>query len=219
MFEQARRIMVDRQLRASDVTDHRVLGAMSQVPRERFVPKADRAIAYSGDDLQITAGDGVGYVMMAPRVFAKMLQLAEIKRSDVVLDICCGTGYSSAVLSRLAEAVVALEVDDRLAEQAGSNLLELEYDNAVVVTGALAQGYGEQGPYDVILINGAVQKVPQALFDQLAEAGRLVAIIQDGPVGQAVLYNKRHGLIAARAAFDCCGPALPGFAAAPEFVF
>jgi protein-L-isoaspartate(D-aspartate) O-methyltransferase len=214
-FAAARRAMVDNQIRPADVTSYAIIDAMLWAPRERFVPKARRDIAYAGAEIAIAPGR----VLLEPRTVAKMLEAAAIDAHDLVLDVAPGTGYSTAVIARLAEAVVAFEPDAELAGQAQALLAELEVDNAVVTQGDPAAGDPAHGPYDVIFINGAVERVPDALIDQLKEGGRLVALFREGTVGKCyVLTRAGHGL-SRRYVFDADAPVLPGFERPVEFAF
>ena len=214
-FSATRQHMVEGQIRPNRVTDARLVAAMAEVPRERFVPRNLRGVAYVDEDIEIAPGR----YLMEPRVFARLVQAARIQDSDIVLDVGCGRGYSTAVLARLAATVVALESDEALAAKAGETLAELEVDNAVVVTGELTAGYPGQGPYDVIFLSGAADQVPEPLTDQLAEGGRLVAVIGGGGVGRATLIARHDELLARRALFDAAVSPLPGFHEAPGFVF
>ena len=218
-FLTARIKMVENQLRANKVTDERLIDAMRECPRERFAPPAKRSVAYADEDLPIAPGRW----LMEPMLFARLAQLAEIEEGDLVLDVGVGLGYGAAVLARLASAVVALEEDPDLAEEAAKALGELEAgagDTVVVETGPLSEGWSGQAPYDVIFLEGAIEARPTALLDQLADGGRLVAM-QRGPNGvqRGTLYLKRGGSVAERAVFDGATPVLPGFAAAPAFTF
>ncbi|MBX3505317.1 MAG: protein-L-isoaspartate O-methyltransferase [Parvibaculum sp.] len=217
-FAAARLNMVESQVRVNSVTDERVIAAMSAVPRERFVPVSRQGLAYMDEDIRISDGQPARF-LMEPRVFAKLVQLAAITADDLVLDIGCGTGYSTAVLSRLAGTVVALESDENLAAQAGATLSDLGVDNAVVVPGPLPGGHAKQAPYDVIFINGMVSAVPEALQKQLRENGRLVTVVGDGVSGRARLYLKAGGGFGGRDAFDANIRFLPGFEPVESFVF
>lgn len=215
-FVAARHNMVECQLRTTRVTDPRIIDAMWVLPREAFVPKQARSIAYVDDDIDL----GNGRYLAEPLVLARLQQAAEIKPADVVLDVGCGTGYSAAVLSRCASTVVALESDEDLAQRAQAALAELAIDNVAVVTGPLNQGYAQQAPYDVILFNGSVEEVPQAICAQLAEGGRLVAVVQDkGAWGTATLVVRTGDNFSRRALFEAGIHQLPGFQKAPGFVF
>ncbi len=215
-YAAARHNMVECQLRTNKVTDLAIIAAMLEVPRERFVPAKQCNIAYIDDDLSL----GNGRCLMEPRVFARLLQLAEIKSSDVVLDVGCATGYSAAVLSRLASTVVGVENHVELAQQATQILVELNIDNVVVTGDDLASGCAAHAPFDVIVIEGAVEELPGAILDQVAEGGRLVAVVRgrDG-VGCGTLVSRRDGVLCRRAAFDAATPLLPGFTREPGFVF
>jgi protein-L-isoaspartate(D-aspartate) O-methyltransferase len=215
-FEKARFNMVENQIRANRVTDPAVLDALERVPRELFVPKALRGIAYVDEDLALDDGR----FLMDPLVLARLIQAAAVQASDVVLDIGCATGYSSAVLAHIASTVVALESDDDLSTRATRTLTDLSLDNAVVVTGPLTEGYPRQAPYDVITLNGAIPRVPDGLRAQLADGGRLVAVIGDGRWNSKLTVIERHGdAFGHRIVTDAATPALPGFAQAPAFVF
>ncbi|MFN4282746.1 MAG: protein-L-isoaspartate O-methyltransferase family protein [Alphaproteobacteria bacterium] len=207
--------MVDNQVRPNKVTSLPLIQALLDIPRERFVPGPARDVAYVDDDVPLAAGRW----LMEPMLFARLVQAAEIKPSDVVLDIGAVTGYGAAVLSKLAATVVALEEDAALAKSLGVNLDGLGLDNVATIEGKLAAGCPKQAPFDVILFEGAVHDVPAAIADQLAEGGRLVAVVDKGGAGQAVLMMRRHGALSRRVLFDAATPALPGFAPQPTFVF
>jgi protein-L-isoaspartate(D-aspartate) O-methyltransferase len=210
-----RRTMVDAQVRANDVVDTRIHAAMLAVPRERFLPAAKRAFAYADIPVEVSPQR----FMLDPRVFAKLLQLADIKAGDRVLDVGCTTGYSSAVLALMAKAVVALEQDADLVRVATEVLPAVGATNATVVQGGLVEGARAQGPYDVIVINGAVESVPDSLFAQLAEGGRLVTVIQQNVAGRATLFVKENSRIGSRPDFNAGVPLLAGFRKAVGFVF
>lgn len=207
--------MVETQVRTNDVTDRRIHAAMTAVPRERFVPAAKRALAYA--DLPVEVAQG--RYLSDPRTFAKMLQLAAIQATDSVLDVACATGYSTVVIACLAKSVAALEQDADLVRIAADIVPANGAVNAVVVQGALTEGFKPKAPYDVILINGAVESVPDALLNQLAEGGRLVAIVRDGALGRAHLYVRERGRTGCRADFDSGVPLLAGFRKVVGFVF
>ncbi|MEL6504834.1 MAG: protein-L-isoaspartate O-methyltransferase [Pseudomonadota bacterium] len=215
-FEQARVNMVESQIRVNDVTDHDIIRAFATVPRERFVPAQQRALAYMDEDIAISTE---GRFLMEARSLSKLIQLAEVEQDHIVLDIGCGTGYSTAILASLSTSVVALESDEELAGQAADTLMELGVDNAVVVQGALEKGHAKEGPYDIIFIGGAVEEMSAALGDQLKDGGRLVVVEGTGNAGRARLYTKRGETFAGRDAFNSAVKPLPGFEKKPEFVF
>ncbi|MBZ9882252.1 protein-L-isoaspartate O-methyltransferase [Mesorhizobium sp. CA10] len=220
-FSERRVKMVDGQIRTTDVTSGPLIEAMLSVPREAFVGAGQQDLAYIDEDIRISDGangSGARY-LMEPSPLAKLLQLAEIDASDSVLDVGCGTGYSAALLSRLARSVVALESDAALAEAAKSTLSSLGCQNVTVVTGPLPQGQAAKGPYNVIFIGGSVEEVPQALLDQLAEDGRLVAVEGRGNSGVARLFVKAGGVVTGRRAFNAAIKPLPGFERAHAFEF
>jgi protein-L-isoaspartate(D-aspartate) O-methyltransferase len=217
----ARTRMIDSQLRTEAVTDYEILAVMGRVPRETFVPSNAKPLAYLDDDIQVKSASGgnPARYMMEPAPFARLLQLAEISKVDRVLDIGTGVGYSAAVLAGLSKFVVALESDSDLATQARGNLAALAVDNAKVVSGTLDLGYAAEGPYDVIVVEGAVQVLPNGLFSQLREGGRLVAVVGYGRAAMATLYTSSDGKIGRRAAFNADVRPLPGFQEAARFVF
>lgn len=217
-FEQSRTRMVDNQLRTNDVTDLRILDAMGLVPRERFVPTAKRAVAYSDLDIAVHEGAADRY-LMKPHVLARLIQLAEIAPGDVVLAVGCTTGYSVAVLSRLAQSVVGVEEDKELVDQASETLMELGIDNGAVVQGELGKGCASEGPYDVILIDGAVEELPDSLTRQLKDGGRLVAVVGTGGGGAATIYTRSGDTVSGRFAFNAAAHVLPGFERPKAFVF
>jgi protein-L-isoaspartate(D-aspartate) O-methyltransferase len=214
-FAAARRMMVDGQVRTSDVTDLRIIAAMLELPRERFVPETKADLAYLDLDVPVDAGRR----LLKPMVLAKMLQAAAVKADDRVLDVGCATGYSSAILSRIAHSVVALEEDPTLAGKAAENLAAIGASNVAVATGPLTQGWQADAPYDVIFVNGATEVVPHALCSQLAEGARLVVVFGRAPLGRAMLYRAVGGDVSGWPIFDAAAPLLPGFAATPAFVF
>ncbi|MYA89326.1 MAG: protein-L-isoaspartate O-methyltransferase [Boseongicola sp. SB0662_bin_57] len=212
-FAQRRITMVDTQVRPSDVTSFQVLDAMLSVPRELFVPSEQRDAAYAGTHV----GLGHGRVVLAPRTMAKLLQVADVQHDELVLDVGAGLGYSSALAACMAEAVIALEEDAELAREAERALSEASADNVAVINGVLVDGASKHGPYDVVLIEGAVQDIPDALFDQLKVGGRIVAIFVEGALGTArVGYKNRQG-VSWRFAFNAAAPVLPGFEKQREF--
>jgi protein-L-isoaspartate(D-aspartate) O-methyltransferase len=214
-YAAAREIMVDRQVRTADVTLYPIIDAMLAVPREQYLPEALRPIAYLGEHVPLAPGR----VLLDPRVFAKLLDALNVGPSDLVLDVGCGFGYSTAVLARMAEAVVALESDEAMAAEAEALLSAYSVDNATVQTGPLAAGVAAHGPFDVIILEGAVETLPAALADQLKGGGRIAAIFVDGARGHARLGLKVDGAIAWRRIFDATAPVLPGFALTKAFEF
>jgi protein-L-isoaspartate(D-aspartate) O-methyltransferase len=214
-FSELRTKMVDGQVRTTDVTDPAIIEAMLTIPREAFVDERLRPLAYIDEDIEIARGR----YLMEPSPFAKLVQLADIRPGETVLDVGAGTGYSSAVLSRLAGWVVALESDAALAERARAALANLTVENVTVVTGPLAAGHADAAPYDVILLEGAVETLPDALFAELREGGRLVAVEGLGNAGIARLYLKSGGIVTGRRAFNAAVKPLPGFERTPAFVF
>jgi len=212
-FATARRTMVDGQLRTYDVTDQELLAAFLAVPRERFVASVHAGIAYLDTDIPVGAK---GRRLLQPMILARLLQAAAIGAQDRVLEVGCATGYGSAVMARLAEKVVALEEEPALVEEARRNLAALP--SVSVVAGALTAGVPAQAPYDVIVLSGAAEEIPQALFSQLGEGGRLVGIVGRGPATKAMLFRS-VGEVSGRPIFDAAGPRLPGFARPAAFVF
>lgn len=206
-FADLRRTMVDTQIRPSDVTKFPILDAMLNVPREKFVPDAQRAVAYSGDDIPL----GGGRVVLAPRSLAKMLEALDISGDELVLDIGSGMGYSAAVVARMAEAVVAVEDDEGTLEEAQSALSETGADNVILHKGALSDGAAEHGPYDVILVQGAAEQLPTAIADQLKEGGRIACIFMENALGTFCVGVKVDGDIAWRHEYNLSAPVLPGF--------
>lgn len=220
-FSERRVKMVDGQIRTTDVTSAPLIEAMLTVPREDFVGAGQRDLAYIDEDIRISDGanGGGARYLMEPSPLAKLLQLAEIDASDSVLDVGCGSGYSAALLSRLARSVVALESDPALAETAKSTLSSLGCQNVTVITGPLPQGHAAKAPYDVIFVGGSVEEVPPALLDQLADGGRLVVVEGQGNSGVARLFFKAGGVVTGRRAFNAAIKPLPGFERAHAFEF
>jgi protein-L-isoaspartate(D-aspartate) O-methyltransferase len=215
-FAAARRHMVNSQIRTNKVTDPGLLSALTEIPREQFLARHLREIAYIDEDLAI----GGGRYLMEPMILARMMQALELDSGDLVLDVGCATGYSSAVLARLATAVVALECDASLARDATASFAEIGVDNVVVVEDELIHGHAEQAPYQAIFLNGAVPEMPEVLIDQLADGGRMCAVIDDGiGSGQVVRAIRRGTTVAKQVLFDANVPSLPGFNREPGFVF
>src|SRR5262245_25459442 len=214
-FTAARRMMVDCQIRTSDVTDLRLIAAMLAVPRERFVPEAKAQLAYLDLDLPV-AGDRR---LLKPMVLAKLIQAAEVGEGDHVLVVGCTTGYSAAVLGRLVHSVVALEEDATLVAAARDNLFAVGANNVTVANGPLTGGWPAGACYDVILLDGGSEVVPKALFGQLGVGGRLVGVVGRAPTSKAMLYRSNGEEASGRPVFDAAAALLPGFAEPPAFVF
>jgi protein-L-isoaspartate(D-aspartate) O-methyltransferase len=214
-YTTARRMMVDCQIRPTDVTDRDVLAAMLEVPRERFVPAALADVAYLDRDVAVDPKRA----MLKPMVLARMIQAAAVQPGERVLDVACGTGYSSAVLARLAGSVTALEDDAERSRRCADTLAQLGVGNVTAVSGQLAAGWPAGAPYDVILVNGACETEPQDLVRQLKDGGRLVCILGTGPDAKATIYRRDRGELGSRTLFDAAAPALPAFAKTPAFVF
>jgi protein-L-isoaspartate(D-aspartate) O-methyltransferase len=218
--KQQRINMVESQVRPADITDRRIIRAMLEVPREAFVPAGLQALAYMDGPLPLgSRADGrARRALLAPRTFAKLVQLAEIEPESAVLDVGCATGYSTAVLARLAQSVVAVEVDAALAARAAETLRQLNVGNAEVVRASLEGGAPAKAPFDAILLEGAVSQVPDALREQLKDGGRLVGVIADGGTfGRAYLWRRTRGVFDVRPAFDAGAEPLPGFAREAQF--
>ncbi|MGC1710373.1 MAG: protein-L-isoaspartate O-methyltransferase [Methyloceanibacter sp.] len=224
-FDQQRLTMVESQLRPNEVTDRRLLAAMRTLPRERFVPERLSLLAYMDESVEVfPAIDGApARFLLPPMVLARLVQLAAVEPKDHVLDIGCATGYSTAVLACLGRRVVGLEPEPELAETARRMLRELAIENATIVEGALAAGTPEDGPYDVILLNGSIEEIPASVLGQLREGARLVAILASGAnsarPGKAFLFVKIDGEASGLPHFDAGARALPGFSRAPAFAF
>lgn len=206
-FAARRTMMVDTQVRPNDVTKFPVIEAMLAIPREEFVPASRRAVAYSGENLAI----GEGRVMLEPRTLAKMVDGLDIQPGDLVLDLACGYGYSAAVIARMAEAVVAIEDDAEMAAEAEKRLADADVFNVAVLHGPLTEGNARQGPYDAILIEGAVEEVPPAILDQLKEGGRIAALFMEGALGVARIGVRLNGRVNWRYAFNAHAPLIGGF--------
>lgn len=216
LFDAARTHMIDSQIRPNKVTDDRVLEAFASIRRELFAPEHFRQVAYTDEDLPL----GGGRYLMEPMVAARLLQTAAIERTDTALIIGAGTGYEAALTAFLARNVVALEEDTELARRARAALVEHAIASVSVVEGPLREGYRPRAPYDVILFGGAVGEVPPEIASQLAEDGRLLAVVKPGnAVGRATLTTRTGGVLARRVIFDASTPLLPGFLPKPEFVF
>jgi protein-L-isoaspartate(D-aspartate) O-methyltransferase len=211
----ARRLMVDGQVRTADVTDAAVLEAMLTLPRERFLPPALAQLAYVDGDIPVAKGRA----LLKPMVLAKLVQAASIDPGGRVLDVACATGYSSALLARLGGSVVALEEDPNLARQAQDALAAVGATQVEVVTGPLSAGWASGGPYDVIFLNGATEVAPETLGRQLKPNGRLLGVYGRAPASKAMIFHLIEGHTVGRPIFDAAAKLLPGFSAPAEFVF
>lgn len=216
-FATARRNMVDSQILPNRVVDENIIDAMSELPRENFLPSARRSMAYMDDSILIEDGR---YIMQ-PMVLGRLLDIAETKSTDVALAIGCGTGYGVAVLARLVETVVAIESDASMRSKAERNLVDLGIDNVAIVDGEMAAGHAKEAPFDLIYIDGAVPEVPQAIIEQLADGGRLVAVEMPvgKPVGRGVIVQRFGASHAKREVFDAVEHMLPGFTQVSAFSF
>lgn len=215
-FAAARLNMVESQIRTNKVTDPRVVEAFEAVPRELFVDAGKRGFAYIDEDLEVAPGR----YLLEPMVLARLLQAASPRAGGIALDIGCATGYSTAILARLVETVVGLECDRALMDAANRTLNALDVDNAVVVEGRLDAGYAKQAPYDAIVFQGAISEVPDGIKRQLADGGRLVAVISDpAGIGRGTLVQRDGDIFSSRTLFDAATPVLPGFAREIGFVF
>lgn len=214
-YAAARRNMVDSQIRTNKVSDQAILDALAAVPRERFVPDALKNVAYVDEDIPL----GGGRFLIEPMILARLLQAASIGPSDAVLVVGAGPGYSAAVAARLAARVVAVESDRSLAGRASQLMRELGVANVAIVEGALNAGAPRSAPYDAVMFDGAVEVLPQAITDQLAEDGRLVAVVNNAGIGRATLMKRKGGVLSSRIEFDAAIPLLPGFEAPSAFVF
>jgi protein-L-isoaspartate(D-aspartate) O-methyltransferase len=217
MFDSAtaRRIMVERQVLTADVHNPELLAAMLDIPRERFLPSALAEVAYVDGDIDL----GNGRALLKPMVLAKLIEAAQVRSDEHVLDVGCATGYSSAVLARLAGSVVALEEDDALARTAKETLAAVGAANVAVQNGPLTQGWPQAAPYDFILLDGATEVTPESLGRQLKPDGCLACIFGRPPAAKAMLFRLAEGRLAGRPIFDAAAALLPGFAAPPVFVF
>jgi protein-L-isoaspartate(D-aspartate) O-methyltransferase len=222
-FAAARRNMLESQIRTNRVTDPAIIAAMLDLPRERFVPSAWRALAYSDRAIPLDAvarePAGQTRVMLPPMALARLLQAARVMPGDVALCVGCNTGYGSAVLARLAAAVTALEEDDGLARLAADNLAAEAAGRAEVVRGPLAEGFAAKGPYDVILIEGGVERLPDGFAGQLKEDGRLVTIVCNAGTSRGEILRRAGSRLSGFPLFDAVAPVLAGFAQPAEFVF
>jgi len=212
-FSARRRMMVDTQIRPSDVTKYPIIEAMLAVPREAFVPDAQAEVAYADQNVPLQAGR----VVPEPRTLAKILDALDVREDELVLDVGCGLGYSTAVIARLAQMVIGVEEEPHLASEAQDLLSESNADNAIVHQGALSDGAAEHGPYDVIILEGGVETLPEGLLAQLKDGGRIAALFMSGALGEVKIGYKSGDRISWRFDFNAGAPVLPGFAKAPEF--
>jgi len=212
-YAKRRRMMVDTQVRPADVTKFPIIDAMLTVPREAFVPRDRMEAAYVSENIAI----GGNRVILEPRTFAKMLDALALGNDDLVLDLGAGLGYSSAVIAHIAEAVVAVEDDEARLSEAESLLAEHHADNVILHGGALSEGAPEHGPYDAILIEGAVEEVPEAIIGQLKEGGRMACLFMEGTLGVVRIGYKLDGGMSWRFSFNASAPVIPGFEKARAF--
>jgi protein-L-isoaspartate(D-aspartate) O-methyltransferase len=218
-FSTARQKMVDGQVRPSDVTDIRIIDAMLAVPRDAFVPQSQRALAYLDLDLDISEGGAAKRFLIKPLVTAKLLQAAEIRETDKVLVAGCATGYTAAVVARLAGQVIAIESDPAQVAKAGEVLGQLGLTNVTFRAAAAAEGDPANAPYDVIILDGATEITPERLYGQLGDGGRLVGVFAMTRPQRAMIVTRSHHDFGNRALFDAAVPVLPGLERLPAFVF
>lgn len=212
-YASRRQMMVDTQVRPSDVTKFPIISAMLSVPRELFVPSDKVEAAYISENVEL----GGGRVVLEPRTFAKMLDALAFDGSELVLDVGAGYGYSSAVIAAMAEAVVAVEEDEDMAGESAELLSSVNADNVIPHTGPLAEGATDHGPYDVIIIEGGVEEVPQSLMDQLKDGGRIACLFMEDRLGVVRIGYKQDGRVTWRFSFNASAPVLPGFAKETAF--
>jgi protein-L-isoaspartate(D-aspartate) O-methyltransferase len=206
-FAARRMMMVDTQVRTADVTKFPIIDAMLSVPREQFVPREQVEAAYVSENIRIAPHR----VVLEPRTLGKLLDAINVESNDLVLDIGIGYGYSSAVIASMAEAVIGVEEDASLANEAQSLLSEHGADNVLVHTGPLTEGAAQHGPYDAIIIQGSVEELPRALIDQLKEGGRIGCVFMEGALGVVRIGYKIDGEMSWRYAFNASAPVLPRF--------
>jgi protein-L-isoaspartate(D-aspartate) O-methyltransferase len=218
-FSTARQKMVDGQVRPSDVTDIRIIDAMLEVPREAFVPQDQRALAYLDLDLDVSDKASVKRFLIKPALMARMLQAAQIQDTDRVLVVGCATGYMAAVVAKFAGQVMATENEPSLVTKANSVLAELGLGNVTVQTSGAAEGDPAAAPFDVIMVNGASEIVPEGLYRQLQEGGRLVGVFAMTQPPRATIVTHSHDDFGSRPLFDASAPVLPGLERLPAFVF
>ncbi len=214
-MQQPLQSMISGQIKPNKVNDPRVLEAFETIPREVFVPTGLKEVAYVDGELEVAPGR----FNLEPMVLARLVSAAKVEPDDVVLDVGCATGYSAAILSRLANVVVAIEQDPELVEQATENLANLEIENAAVIERPLCEGCLKQGPFNVILMAGGVEEIPKILTDQLAEGGRLVTVKVENRIGRGHVVTKTGGKLSGRDIFDAHARILPGYEKARSFKF
>lgn len=212
-FAARRTMMVDTQVRPSDVTKLPIIESMLAIPREAFVSGPLMEAAYVGENLNL----GGGRVLLEPRTLGKMLDALDVKPNELVLDIAPATGYSTAVIARMAEAVVAVEPDSALADEAEAAFATVGATNIVLERADATFGAPSYGPYDAIIIEGGIEVFPATLTDQLKDGGRVAALFCDGNLGTVRLGVKSHGRILWRDVFNASAPVLDGFAATRAF--
>lgn len=213
--------MVESQIRTNDVTDKRILDAMMNIERENFVPPASRSVAYMEGEVNVPQADqdAAPRYLLSPMVLAKLIQLADIKETDLVLDVGCATGYSTAILTALTNSVVGLDTGADIVEKATENLAAANIINAAIVEGQMNEGFPTEGPFDVILLNGRIAEPPHSLLKQLKAGGRLVCVMGNGVASKAVIWLSNGQAWTSRDAFEATASELPGFRSAKEFSF
>lgn len=217
-FSLSRKNMVDCQIHTAGIIDEALLSSFQSVPRELFVAEKNKSVSYMDDYISL----GQGRFLLEPMVLARMLQSALPNKDDVVLDIASATGYTPALLSPIVTTIIALEKSKRHIEKAARLFEKLSICNVVQVEGEISEGAAQSAPYSLIIINGAVAEIPQAILDQLAPLGRLVTVLKSGAqaVGHAVLVKKDHqGHTSQRVLFETGTPLLPEFLPKPSFQF
>ena len=220
-FEMARNRMVDNQLRTNEVFDSRILSAMGKVPREVFLPASKRATAYIDENIVVKDGSAEqkSRYMLKPTVIARLLEIAEPQSTDLALIVASTEGYAATVIAEIVESVVGVEEDEELVSDSMNVISELGTDNLAIVAGEMVTGMEQEGPYDLIFVNGATEKVPKQLFNQLKDGGRLVVVIGSGLAAQATLYKKSGNSVSGIPKFNASIPLLPGFELTKEFEF
>jgi protein-L-isoaspartate(D-aspartate) O-methyltransferase len=218
-FATARRMMVDGQIRTADVTDPRLIAAMLDLPREKLFPQSQASLAYLDREVPLGGAMPSNRRSLKPMVLAKLVHSVDVAETDHVLDVGCGTGYSTALLARLTASVVGLEEDAATARLAADALAAVGAKNATIVTGALNRGWPDRGPYDLIILQGAVEIVPKTLLGQLKRDGRLACVVGLGPSAKATIFRRADDDISEIRVFDACAALLPGFEEPQNFAF